>query len=256
MKDVTIPKVIFQTWKTHEIPDKWKSSPASIKVFMPSWTHILFSDAENEAFVRDHFPEYIDFYLKLRFPIQKADFIRYCFLYIHGGVYADLDIEFVAPIDDLFVVQSKDNAAAVYLLKAPQNFAGHYTNFFMASTKLNSFWLLVLRECVEPLPPWVVLPHNIISEQTGLACLSRAVKKAMASKETFIYVLPYKNLVPCDICEGTSEKRPYYYTKFLKGGSWNGWDTHLFNAILCNKIEVLLVLVFGLVCYRTYFYRN
>ena len=244
MKDsVCVPKIIFQTWKTHDVPQKWKTSPQSIKLYMPLWKHVLFDDSENEKFVANHFPEYILFFKSLRFPIQKADFIRYCFLYINGGVYSDLDIEFVAPIDNLFV--SEKGGDRVFLLKAPQNFAGHFTNFFMASTSKNSFWLTVLRECVEPLAPWVILPHNIISEQTGLACLSRAVKKAKGSTE--IIVLPFNNLVPCDVCSpsvDSESKRPFYYTKFLKGQSWNGFDTHVFNAILCNRIEIGFIAAF------------
>jgi mannosyltransferase OCH1-like enzyme len=243
---VCIPKIIFQTWKTHKVPDKWKSSPHSIKTFMPSWKYILFSDKENEDFVSFYFPEYIDFYTSLRFPIQKADFIRYCFLYINGGIYSDLDIEFVAPIDDLFC---SDAEKAVFLLKAPRNFAGHFTNFLMGSTAKNPFWLLVLRECVEPLAPWVVLPHNIISEQTGLACLSRAVKKSLVLQQTQIITLPFKNLVPCDVCSSSSEyaHKPYYYTKFLKGQSWNGLDTAFFNGITCYNTEIACLLLFFIV---------
>ena len=275
MKQLCIPRIIFQTWKTHSVPEKWKTSPESIKTFMPSWKHVLFDDSENEAFVKIHFPEYIDFYKKLKFPIQRADFIRYCFLYINGGVYADLDIEFIAPIDDLFVMKNStkskssqkvgqdeeaeakeeeeeeaEKEAKVYLLKAPQNFAGHYTNFFMASTARNPFWLIVLRECVEKLPPWVILPHNIISEQTGLACISRAVRKAQTENQTSIEILPFQNLVPCDVCSTPSEyeRRPYFYTKFLKGGRWNGLDTHIFNTILCNRIEIMFFIGFVIAC--------
>ena len=238
-----IPKIIFQTWKTHQVPEKWKSSPLSIKRYMPHWKHVLFSDEDNERFVEEHFPEYIEFYKKLRFPIQKADFIRYCFLYVYGGVYSDLDIEFTSPIDHLFKIENEHDL--VYLLKAPQNFAGHFTNFFMASSPKNSFWLLVLRECVEHLPAWVILPHHIISEQTGLACLSRAARKILSENrlDTRIVELPFNNLVPCDICSYSSEKKPFYYTKFLKGQSWNGFDTLLFNFFICNTLEVFLGLV-------------
>ena len=267
MKQLCIPRIIFQTWKTHSVPEKWKTSPESIKTFMPSWKHVLFDDNENRAFVEKHFPEYIDFYTKLKFPIQRADFIRYCFLYVNGGVYSDLDIEFIAPIDDLFYTSNREEGgqggqggkedeaeseleAKVYLLKAPQNFASHFTNFFMASTARNPFWLIVLRECVEKLPPWVILPHNIISEQTGLACISRAVKKAKNENLMTIEILPFENLVPCDVCSTASEyeRRPYYYTKFLKGGSWNGLDTLLFNSVLCNRVEIMFFIGFVIAC--------
>jgi mannosyltransferase OCH1-like enzyme len=186
---------------------------------MPSWKHVLFDDNENRAFVEKHFPEYIDFYTKLKFPIQRADFIRYCFLYVNGGEEEEGQ---GGQGGQGGKEDETETEAKVYLLKAPQNFAGHFTNFFMASTARNPFWLIVLRECVEKLPPWVILPHNIISEQTGLACISRAVKKAKNENLMTIEILPFENLVPCDVCSTASEyeRRPYYYTKFLKGGSW------------------------------------
>tara|TARA_R110001599_G_scaffold342117_1_gene563575 strand:+ start:314 stop:1291 length:978 start_codon:yes stop_codon:yes gene_type:complete len=44
------------------------------------------------------YPEYKKLYENFRFPIQKADFIRYLILYDQGGVYIDCDI---APIHDI-----------------------------------------------------------------------------------------------------------------------------------------------------------
>ena len=32
---VNIPKIIYQSWKTHDVPEHWKISPESIKGIMP-----------------------------------------------------------------------------------------------------------------------------------------------------------------------------------------------------------------------------
>ena len=138
-----IPKLVMQTWKTREVPAKWAASPASVRHWMPAWKHVLLSDDDNAAFVAAHFPDLLGWFSALRYPIQRADVIRYMWLYVHGGLYMDLDIELVAPLDELFEGRSMET----WLLKAPRNFAGHYTNFMMASTPRNPFWLRVLDEC-------------------------------------------------------------------------------------------------------------
>lgn len=231
-----IPKLIMQTWKTTTIPNDWLSSPKSLKMYMPNWKHILLTDEDNEQFVKTHFNSLLPWFKSLTYPIQRADVIRYMWLYINGGLYIDLDIEILVSLEELFVADID-----LWLLKAPKNFGGHYTNFLMASTPKNKFWLTVIEECAKPLEPWVFLPHLIISQQTGLAALTRAVTKW----EKTIGLLPQKVLVPCDYCNVTSCEKPFSYTKFLNGRSWNMYDTMIFNFFICNP-EIILLIFIGL----------
>src|SRR5438128_2739326 len=97
-----IPRLIMQTWKTEEAPDKWSSSPASIDHYMPTWDYVLMTDELNLKFVKMHFPEYLDVYTSFPYNIQRADAIRYMWLYVNGGVYLDLDYELTEPLDSLF----------------------------------------------------------------------------------------------------------------------------------------------------------
>jgi mannosyltransferase OCH1-like enzyme len=242
-----IPKLVMQTWKNRDIPDDWKPSPISIKKFLPSWKYVLMTDEDNELFVHDYFPQLSKWFQSLQFPIQRADAIRYMWLYVHGGLYMDLDIEIVASIDELFEKHEMDT----WLLKAPRNFAGHYTNFFMASTKNNPFWLKVLEECLKPLDVWVLLPHHIISQQTGLAALTRAV----SAWQKPISLLPQTSMVPCDYCNPDACSKPFSYTKFLKGKSWNGTDTWLINFFGCNP-EVIVLAILGIFAYTLLWKRN
>ena len=45
-----------------------------------------------EKLIEEDFPEYLELWNDYRFPIQRADFIRYCILYKFGGLYIDCDI--------------------------------------------------------------------------------------------------------------------------------------------------------------------
>ena len=243
---VGIPKIIMQTWKTKTIPSKWMASQLSILSLMPDWQYVLMTDEMNLNFVSKHFPHLFEWFKSLRFPIQRADVIRYMWLYEYGGMYMDLDIEIKISLNELFT-----GTMDTWLLKAPRNFAGHFTNFLMASSAKNPFWLTVLEECRAPLESWVFLPHHIISQETGLAALTRA-----ASKWKYpIALLPQTCLVPCDYCDPNHCNKPYSYTRFLKGQSWNGPDTFLLNFFSCHP-EYMLILVLVLYFLKSYWKKT
>lgn len=234
--DNLVPHVVMQTWKDGNVPEKWKSSPESIKKHLKSWKYVFMTDKDNELFVSEHFPQLKMWFESLKFPIQRADVIRYLWLYIHGGLYIDMDIELVVSPEELL------RDGDLFLLKAPRNFAGHYTNFFMASSKRNPFWMMVIDECLKPLEWWAVLPHHIISQQTGLGAITRAAN----SYPKTISVLPQDRFVPCDYCNPSQCTKPYSYTRFLKGQSWNGSDTLIINFLGCNPDFVLICIICGI----------
>ena len=96
---VKIPMIIMQTWKTKTVPEHWKSSPESIKNLMPDWEHVLMTDDDNRKFIQEYFPQYLTTFDEFEYGIQRADFIRYAWLYINGGLYLDLDYELVEPLE-------------------------------------------------------------------------------------------------------------------------------------------------------------
>ena len=56
----SIPKIIWQTWKTKNVPDVWKSSPESWIKYHSDWQYFLMSDEDNRKFVETYF---LGFYL-------------------------------------------------------------------------------------------------------------------------------------------------------------------------------------------------
>ena len=127
MVAVSIPRIIMQTWKTEELPEQWKSTQESIRKHMPHWEYVLMTDEMNRKFVEQHFPSFLPYYDAFPYPIQRADAIRYCWLYIHGGLYLDCDFELQGPLDELFTADSD-----LFLL-ASSNATSVITNGFMAS---------------------------------------------------------------------------------------------------------------------------
>lgn len=88
-----IPKIIFQTWISKEQND-------SIDVLRRTWIeknsdfeYVYFDDDDILDFLALHFDERVNkCYNRIVNGSLKADFFRYCVLYINGGLYIDIDI--------------------------------------------------------------------------------------------------------------------------------------------------------------------
>jgi mannosyltransferase OCH1-like enzyme len=68
---------------------------------IPHVIHQTWKDADNEALVREEYPDFWPVYRALPFGIQRVDAVRYLILLRFGGLYADLDAESLQPFDGL-----------------------------------------------------------------------------------------------------------------------------------------------------------
>ena len=101
-----IPKRIVQTWRTHDIGNLAQFSQ-TWKDFNPNFTYTLFDDVDCQNFIREHFGIRIEnVYKKIKFGAFRADFWRYCELYINGGVYIDIDTVCLGSIDSVIDVNA------------------------------------------------------------------------------------------------------------------------------------------------------
>ena len=95
----TIPKVLYLSYKTKDIPsyiiDNWKN-------LNPEYEIYLYDNDDCRNFLLDNYSQqYVDLFDFLEDGPIKADFWRVCILYKYGGVYADVDIEPLVPIDSI-----------------------------------------------------------------------------------------------------------------------------------------------------------
>ena len=87
-----IPPLIFQTFKTPELPNLMYEAVQSWIEHNPGFEYRFFDDDAQAAFIRDNFdPDVFSAYQKIEGGAFRADLWRYCVLWIHGGVYADID---------------------------------------------------------------------------------------------------------------------------------------------------------------------
>lgn len=97
----TIPKIIHCTHVNSEcIPQKvWDN----LQKYATDYQIRFYSDKDCIAFLRKEFDErFVDVFKSLKRGAHKADFFRYCALYVHGGVYLDIKSVPKIPLAEMF----------------------------------------------------------------------------------------------------------------------------------------------------------
>ena len=90
----SVPRVIYQTWETKELPDTMAAAIKDLKDANPTFEHRLYDNNERREYIKKIYPEEILYAYDTLIPgAFRADLWRYCVLYINGGIY--LDIKFV-----------------------------------------------------------------------------------------------------------------------------------------------------------------
>lgn len=92
-KNEKIPRILIQTWKTTNLPEKCKDFVADLKNLHPDYKYLFFTDDDIHNFLNKNYEEYLKTYEKLPLKIQKIDFFRYIAVYHYGGIYLDLDMK-------------------------------------------------------------------------------------------------------------------------------------------------------------------
>jgi len=104
-----IPKLIHQVYgifndgiQLHDIPT-FQRCVGETKDFCQEhgYEYKMWGLKECEELICDKYLHYVDLWNSFRYPIQKADFIRYLILYEYGGWYVDCDVFPIQNLDSL-----------------------------------------------------------------------------------------------------------------------------------------------------------
>lgn len=143
-----IPRILHQTWKSSDIPPPLARFSARFRELNPDFEYRLWTDAQNDAFVRDEFPRYYRLYRSFSRGIYRADVARILYLLRFGGVYVDLDIEPLRALDGFL-----ETSGECVLGAEPEAHARKRCdkqrlscNAIMASAPGHPFWLRLLEE--------------------------------------------------------------------------------------------------------------
>lgn len=94
--NIFIPKKLFQTWHSKNMPPKMIENVKKNQTNNPELEYFLYDDNDCYDFIKNHFNDDVaNAYNKIIPGGYKADLWRYCVMYIHGGVYLDIKYQCV-----------------------------------------------------------------------------------------------------------------------------------------------------------------
>lgn len=224
---MTIPKIIHQTWETDSLPEDLKQFSNSWKQHHPDWDYNLWTDDDNRTFIKKKYPGFLRYYDSLPFAIQRADIARYFILHSLGGVYVDLDIKCLQPIQSL--LSGED---CVLALEPPEHCKIHHTkkiigNAFIAAQSGHSFIQSLVLDQIIHQPQNIKNKHDFVLKKTGPLMVTRVYDKF--SGRSKIKLVPYKYIYPLSYTEADlylNKKRDYpeklkdAYTIHYFFGTW------------------------------------
>ena len=190
-----VPAVLHQMWKTERIPRRYAAFVESWLALHPAWTYVFWTDADLERLV-DHRASGLagrDLRRDALSGVQRSDVARYAILYVFGGIYADLDMEALKPIDALLettnrsVVLGQEPLAHAALLN---DVARTTCNAIMASAPRAPFWKHVLRSLALGERGTERGPGGGPVDSTGPRMLERAVVSYEAAGAELVVLAP------------------------------------------------------------------
>jgi len=97
-----IPKIIHQTYITEDVPQdlfrhEWQQTWKDLAGF----EYRFWTDVDNRALIENDYPWFLPTYDTYDVAIKRVDAARYFILHKFGGIYADLDMACLRPLNDL-----------------------------------------------------------------------------------------------------------------------------------------------------------
>jgi mannosyltransferase OCH1-like enzyme len=108
------PRKIWQTWKVDPLGFEQRDldRARSWTGKNPGYRYEVLTDGNEMPYVEYHFgpegfdrPDIVNFYREVQAAIVKADLLRYIVMYAEGGVYADIDVEDLKPVQRFIPVR-------------------------------------------------------------------------------------------------------------------------------------------------------
>lgn len=231
-----IPRILHQTWKTRTIPDEWREARRSWLDAHPRWTHRFWTDDDLERLVRGRAPDLYPSWREYPDQIQRVDAARYVILREEGGVYADLDMVCLRPLDPLLRHE----------LVLPRTRPLGLSNQLMAARPGHP----LLDRAVRRLPrayrrwqrPWIPRHFRVLLT-TGPLFLTKVyhTSEGVGGRRTNggppagdgadrrpLDLGDVRILTLDEHGHGDLDRS---YVRHLRGRSWAEWDTHLFNFV-------------------------
>jgi mannosyltransferase OCH1-like enzyme len=153
-----VPLVIYESWKTNNVPEKMKENIYNVCKMNPEFDYYLYDDKACLKFIKENFDQDVVYaFNSLKAGAYKSDLWRYCILYKNGGVYMDIKLYTTEPLINIikenpviFVKDVSEHFILTYLpilknLSADKPCNNAIYNAFMVSPPNN----IIFKECID-----------------------------------------------------------------------------------------------------------
>ncbi len=227
---MSVPKIIHQTWRDKAPHPALRACIASFHFMNPGWEVRYYTDEDCMLWLDIHAPGLKAAYMAFPEGIHRADLFRIIVLYYEGGVYADIDVECVRPLDEL--LSHLDMEKSVFLTRDHPiheriHFKGRamFMNDFMMARPRDPFLAQVLKWMLR-CPPTSKAPAHAVMD-TGPGILTAVVEMlGGANYVSTLQLMPSRWIHPIpDMTCQFPEARFYHHA--LSTGDWQGDDVYI-----------------------------
>ncbi|KAG2077312.1 glycosyltransferase family 32 protein [Suillus decipiens] len=217
-----IPRIIHQTWKSETLPADWKHLSEACRNMMPDYDYMLWTDASSREFIAEHYSWFLDTFDNYDFTIQRADAIRYFVLYHYGGIYLDLDVGCLRPLDPLLV----------FPVILPKTIPVGVSNDLMFAAKGHPFLSQTIHNLVTFDHSWI-LNYPTVMFSTGPMFLSIQYSLYTASHPITSYEPGDVRILPKSLYgkNAKPEEAPHSFFAHYYGSSWHADDAALISFL-------------------------
>ncbi len=126
----TIPNILCQIYMFYTNPIPQYIFDA-LNQYASNYKYILFNDKNAIQFLERYFDHrVVQCFHNLKLGAHKADLLRYCFLYVYGGIYIDIKTILIKPLDEIFInktafytcISIKDSISNGIIASKPRNY--------------------------------------------------------------------------------------------------------------------------------------
>lgn len=144
----SIPRILHQFYAQHQFSEI-NPLPKQLQIYSDTWKknhltwdYIFWSNALNRKLVQESYSWFLDVYDELPTELMKSDVALYMYMHKFGGVYVDLNMESIKPLDDFLLGESLILGQVGAHITV--NYDHSIPNAFIASIPNHSFWIYCL----------------------------------------------------------------------------------------------------------------
>ncbi|SCV03182.1 LAME_0H08372g1_1 [Lachancea meyersii CBS 8951] len=235
-KPKLIPKIIHQTYKTADVPEHWREGQQRCIDLHPDYEYKLWTDETARQFIKEEYGWFLDTFDGYRYPIERADALRYFLLSHFGGVYIDLDDGCRRKLDPLLTVP------AFVRKTSPTGIS----NDVMGSVPRHPFFQKVIESLKKYDRNWFV-PYITIMFSTGplfVSVIWKQYKRWGVPENGVVRILQ-----PADY-----KKHTYSFFSISQGSSWHLDDANFIKSLAHHILACVILgfIVAFLVLYAEY----